>query len=357
MDLKSFFGRRQEEMVGVDISSWGIKVVGLSGCMAQPVLEVLASTRLSGEHMVGGTVVKMHSVAEALRSLWRENRIKAKKVALALPSAAVFTKKIMVEADLSSWDMEAQVEEEARPYIPFPLEEVSLDFCPLGPNPQHPEMIDVLLAAARRDRVQNLLDLAAMAELEARVVEVQSNALRLANRRLVDLYLPGQDDAVVLLLKLGAGRTWMQLTVGDSIVYERDQAVGGDQLTYRIAAHYDCSKAEAERKKYAFALAQDFESSVLVPYVSATVQVLERAIQFIHHSTPYSKIHQIFLAGGGAMVPGLAKAISTVLQLPCTLVDPFKGMRLAPQVRSHPQLQEAPLFFGACGLALRGFGL
>ena len=258
MDLKSLFGRGQEAIVGVDISAWGIKVVGLSGSSARPVVDVLASTRMPEGHSVGGTVVEVNQVAEALRSLWRENRIKAKKVALALPSTAVFTKKIMVEANLSSWDMEAQVEEEARPYIPFPLEDVSLDFCPIGQNPQRPEMIDVLIAAARRDRVQNLVDLMELAELEASVVEVQPNAIRLATRRLVDIYLPGQDDAVVLLIKVGAGRTLMQLTVGDSIVYERDQAVGGNQWTDRIAAHYGCSKDEAETKKIAGALAQDF---------------------------------------------------------------------------------------------------
>jgi len=357
MDLKSLFGRGQEAIVGVDISAWGIKVVGLSGSSARPVVDVLASTRMPDGHSVGGTVVEVNQVAEALRSLWRENRIKAKKVALALPSTAVFTKKIMVEANLSSWDMEAQVEEEARPYIPFPLEDVSLDFCPIGQNPQRPEMIDVLIAAARRDRVQNLVDLVELAELEASVVEVQPNAIRLATRRLVDIYLPGQEDAVVLLIKVGAGRTLMQLTVGDSIVYERDQAVGGNQWTDRIAAHYGCSKDEAETKKIVGALAQDFESSVLRPYLFATVQVLERAIEFMHHTTPHNKIHHLFLTGGGALVPGLAKAISAAVQSPCTLVDPFEGMRLAPTVRTHLRLQAAPLFFGACGLALRRFCL
>lgn len=357
MDLKSLFGRRQEEIIGMDISSWGIKVVGLSGSMEQPVLDLLASARMPSGHIVDGNVVKMNEVADALRALWRKNGIKASKVALALPSSAVITKKIMVEANLSSADMEAQVEEEARQYIPFPLEEVSLDFCTVGKNPQRPEMLDVLIAAARRDRVQNLQELVELADLEASVVDVQSYALRSATKRLVDIHLPGQDNAVVLLLKMGAGRTLMQVTVGEAIVHERDQAVGGEQLTQRIAAHYSFSGDEAETKKISGALAQDFESSVLAPYVSTTVQVLERGMQFIYNSTPYSKVNQIFLTGGGAMVPGLAAAISTALQSPCTLINPFEGMSLAPQVRNNLRLQDAPLFIGACGLALRRFTL
>jgi type IV pilus assembly protein PilM len=149
----------------------------------------------------------------------------------------------------------------------------------------------------------------------------------------------------------------MQLTVGEAIVYEQDIALGGDQLTQRIAAHYRLSDDAAETKKISGALPQDFESSVLLPYVHATAQLLERGIQFISNSAPYSKVSQIFLSGGGAMLPGLAAAISTALQSPCISMNPFEGMRLAPPLRNNPCLHNAPLFIGACGLALRRFSL
>ena len=357
MDLKALFGRRQAAILGMDISAWGIKVAGLSGSMEQPVLEQLASIRLPSGHVVDGHIVKMHQVAEALRYLLQENRIRTQKVALALPSSAVITKKIMVQADLAPEDMQAQVEEETRHFIPFPLDEVSLDFCTLGPNPQRAEMVDVLIAAARRDRVQSLEALMECVELEASLVDVQSYALRLATRRLLDIHFPRQKNAVVLLLKVGAGRTLMQLTVGEAIVYEQDIALGGDQLTQRIAAHYRLSDAEAETRKISGILAQDFESSVQLPYICSAVDLLERGIQFMSNSTPYSKVGQIFLSGGGAMIPGLGAAISTALQSPCTLINPFEGMQLAPRVRDNPDLQNAPLFIGACGLALRRFSL
>jgi type IV pilus assembly protein PilM len=357
MDLKSLFGRRQEEILGMDISSWGIKVVGLSGSLQRPVLEMLASVRLPSGHIVDGKVVKLGEVAKALRTLLRENRVKTKNVALALPSSAVITKKIMVEADLTPGEMESQVEQEARQYIPFPLEEVSLDFCTVGNNPQRADMVDVLIAAARRDRVENLQELMEQVELEARVVDVQSYALQLATKRLVDIHLPGQDNAVVLFLKVGASRTLMQVSVGGAMVYERDHSVGGEQLSQRIGAYYKYSAEEAEAKKISGALSPDFESSVLAPYVSTTVQVLERGIQFIYNSTPYSKVNQIFLSGGGAMVPGLTAALSIALQAPCKLINPFEGMSLASQVRNHVRLHDAPLYIGACGLALRRFTL
>lgn len=356
MDLKALFSRRQDDIVGVDISTWGIKAVALSGTMDSPVLESLACVKLPAGHVVDGNVAKLSEVAVLLRKLLAKSGIGAKKIALALPSSAVITKKIVVEANLNALDMETQVEEEARQYIPFPLEEVSLDFCTVGPNPQRPEMVDVLIAAARRERVQILQELAELAGLEAGVVDVQSYAIRMAIGRLMQMHLPAQERAVVLSLKVGASRTLMQLMVDDAIVYERDQAVGGEQLTQRIATHYNLSATEAESKKVMGALASDFESSVLAPYVSNTVQVLERGMQFIFNSTPYSKVDQIFLSGGASMVPGLAAALSSALHSPCTLINPFEGMSLAAQVRSDLLLQDAPLFIGACGLALRRFG-
>jgi len=354
MKLKSLFGRGQEKILGLDMSSWGIKVVGLSGSVEQPVLEVAACTRLPSGSIVGGHILKLDDVAQAIRFLLREQRVAPRKVAVALPSSAVIIKKIMAEGDLSPSDLQAHVEEEARQFMPFPLEELSLDYCIVGVNRQRADMVDVLIAAARRNRVQELQDLAETAELEACVVEVQSYALWMATKRLADRYVPDQPNPVALLLKVGAARTLMQLAVGDIVVYEREQIVGGDQLTQRIAAHYGISMEKAEIKKVTTAVADGFARSLLEPYISACVLVLERGMQFIRDSTAVSKIDHIFLSGGGALVPGLPDALEKALQARCTLMNPFEAMRLAPQIRNQPALQQAPLFVGACGLALRG---
>ncbi len=354
MNLKSFFGRGQEKVLGLDISSWGIKLVGLSGTLGRPVLELLASTRLPSGYIVGGHVVKLDHVAEAIRFTLHEHRVSARKVAMALPSSAVIIKKTMVDADLSPRDRQAQVEEEARQFIPFPLEELSLDYCIVGKNQHRTDMVDVLIAAARRDRVQELQDLAEMAELDASVVEVQSHALWMATKRLAERYVPDQANPVVLLLKVGAARTLMQITVGDTMVYDREQAVGGDQLTQRIAEQYGIPMDTAEIKKVTSVMADDLAPSLLDPYISSTVHVLERGMQFVSSSTPINKIDHIFLSGGGALVPGLTDALGKALQRPCTLMNPFEAMGLAPRMRNERSLHAAPLFVGACGLALRG---
>jgi len=355
MDIRSYFGRTQDALIGLDISSWGIKIVALSGSLDSPAVETMDSAYLPPGCVVEGNIVKMDEVAQALQSLLQKNKVKAKKAALALPSSAVITKKIMVRADLRPQDMEMQVEEEARQYIPFPLDEVSLDFCNIGPNPLREDMVDVIIAAARRERVEAAQELMETVGLDATVVDVQSYSLRLALKRVSGIHLPGQDNALVLLIKIGANRTLMQLAVGDEVVYERDQSMGGNLLTQSIANHYGISGAQAEDKKISGIQNQKIDSRVLKAYKENVAVMLERGMQFLFNSTPYSTVNHIFLAGGGAMVPGLPEEVSSVLHTPCSLINPFEGMRIEPQIRRNVPLQDAPIFLSACGLALRRF--
>ena len=161
----------------------------------------------------------------------------------------------------------------------------------------------------------------------------------------------------MMLIKVGANRTLMQLAVGDEIVYERDQSIGGNLLTQRIASHYGISVAQAEDKKLSGHQDPDFEAVVLKSYKENVTVMLDRGMQFLYNSTPYRTVNHIFLAGGGAMVPGLPEAVSSVLHTPCSLINPFEGMRIDPQIRRNIKSQDAPLFLSACGLALRQFTL
>ena len=355
MEFKSYFGRKQDALIGLDISSWGIKIVALSGSLDSPAVETMDSAYLPPGCVVEGNITKMDEVAKALQSLLQKNKVKAKKAALALPASVVITKKIMVRADLRPQEMEIQIEEEARQYIPFPLDEVSLDFCNIGPNPQREDMVDVIIAAARRERVEAAQELMDTVGLEAAVVDVQSYSLRLALNRVSNIHLPGQDNAPVLLIRIGANRTLMQLAIGDEVVYERDQSIGGNLLTQTIASHYGISGAQAEDKKISGIQKQEIDPKVLKSYKENLAVMLERGMQFLFNSTPYSTVNHIFLAGGGAMVPGLPEVVSSVLHTPCSLINPFEGMRIDPQIRRNMQLQDAPLFLSACGLALRRF--
>ena len=343
-------------MLGLDISSSSVKLVELgrnkSGAL---VLERCAMEPLERGWVTDGNIEKFDEVAEAVRRLVKKSGTKAKNVAMALPPSAVITKKIILPGGLSDQELESQVETEANQYIPFPLDEVSLDFCVVGPSSSSNGDLDVLIAASRREKVQDIQGLAEAAGLKPVIVDVESYASRLATSRLIE-NLPNQGvGAIVALFEVGAMTTSMQVIRDDEVLYDRDQAFGGAQLTQLIVRQYGFSLEEAESKKRSGELPDDYESSVLRPFVESMVQEIGRALQFFFTSTPHNKVDYIMLAGGSAALPGLTAAVTNQTTFSCALVDPFEGMEMGDGVRLKKMTREAPSYLTSCGLALRRF--
>jgi type IV pilus assembly protein PilM len=216
------------------------------------------------------------------------------------------------------------VEAEANQYIPFPLDEVSLDFCVVGPSASSVGDLDVLIAASRREKVQDIQGLAEAAGLKPVVVDVESYASRLATSRLIQS-LPNKGvGTIVALFEVGALTTSMQVIRDDEVLYDRDQAFGGAQLTQLIVRQYGFSSEEAESKKRSGELPEDYESSVLRPFVDSMVQEIARALQFFFTSTPHNKVDHIMLAGGSAALPGLTAAVTKQTSFSCSLVNPVR---------------------------------
>lgn len=355
IDFAALFRKQPDDLLGIDISASSIKLVGLGGTSEKTVLEHCALEALDAGCVVDGMIEKPDEVALALRKLVKQSGAKTKNVALALPSSAVITKKLAIPEGLPSREMEDQVEIEAKQYIPFPLEDVTLDFVEIGPSSESLGKVEVFIAAARRERVDGIKGMLEAAGLTPVVVDVSSYALKLALVRVIDLQAKATPGTLSVLFKLGAGATTMQVLRGRDLVYEREQLVGGAQLTQKISSYYGLSLAEAEGKKCQGSLAHDYEARILTPYIEAMVQELVRALQFFFNSTQYNKVNQVFLAGGTALLPGLAVAVASHIQVPCSVINPFEGMALGPAVMRSRVLQQAPSYLGACGLAMRRF--
>ncbi len=343
-------------MLGLDVSSSSVKLVELGRNKAgQIVLERCAIEPLERGWVTDGNIEKFDEVAEAVRRLVKKSGAKTRNVAMALPPSAVITKKIVLPGGLSDVELELQVEAEANQYIPFPLDEVSLDFCVIGPSATSAGDVDVLIAAARREKVQDIQGLAEAAGLKPLVVDVESYASRLAAGRLIE-NLPDQGrGTIVALFEVGALTTSMQVIRDEEVLYERDQAFGGAQLTQLIVRQYGFSLEEAESKKRSGELPDDYESSVLRPFVESMVQEISRALQFFFTSTPHNKVDYVMLAGGSAALPGLTEAVTQQAGVPCSLVNPFEGMEIGDGVRLKKMTREAPSYLTSCGLALRRF--
>jgi type IV pilus assembly protein PilM len=252
-------------------------------------------------------------------------------------------------------ELEQQVETEANQYIPFPLDEVSLDFCVIGPSASSVGDVEVLIAASRREKVQDVQGLAEAAGLVPVVVDIESYASRLATSRLIE-NLPNQGQGlIVALFEVGSLTTSMQVMRDVDVLYDRDQAFGGALLTQQIVRQYGFSAEEAEAKKRSGELPEDYESVVLKPFMESMVQELGRALQFFFTSTPHNKVDYILLAGGSAALPGLTAAVAQHTSFPCSLLNPFDGMEIGDGVRLKKMTREAPSYLTSCGLALRRF--
>ena len=356
ISLGSLFNRQDPPLLGLDISSSSVKLVELSRDKAgNLVLERCAIEPLERGWITDGNVEKFDEVAEAVRRVVKKSGTKTKHVAMALPASAVITKKIILPGGMSDADLESQVESEANQYIPFSLDEVSLDFCVVGPSTTSVGDVEVLIAASRKEKVQDRQGLAEAAGLKPVVVDVESYASRLATARLIE-NLPDKGlDTLVALFEVGALTTSMQVIKNDEVLYERDQAFGGAQLTQLIVRQYGFSPEEAETKKRSGDLPEDYESGVLKPFVESMAQEIGRALQFFFTSTPHNKVDYVMLAGGSSSLPGLTESVTQQTSFACMQAHPFEGMTIGSDVKEKKMRREAASYLTSCGLALRRF--
>eukprot|EP00456_Euglypha_rotunda_P035132 TRINITY_DN2708_c0_g1_i11.p2 TRINITY_DN2708_c0_g1~~TRINITY_DN2708_c0_g1_i11.p2 ORF type:complete len:219 (-),score=65.14 TRINITY_DN2708_c0_g1_i11:20-676(-) len=197
-------GGKQAPLVGLDISSSSVKLVELGqSASGEYVLERFATESFERGWIADGQIEKFDEVADAVRRVVSKSGTRSKRVAMAMPQSAVITKKIMLPAGLRDEELELQVESEANQYIPFSLDEVSLDFCVVGPSPSSAGDVEVLIAASRKDRVQDRQGLAEAAGLKPVVLDIESHASRLAMMRIISA-LPNEGrDALVALFEIG----------------------------------------------------------------------------------------------------------------------------------------------------------
>jgi type IV pilus assembly protein PilM len=343
-------------MLGLDISSSSVKLVELGrDASGQLVLEHCAMEPLERGWITDGNVEKFDEVAEAVRRVVKKSGTRSKNVAMALPPSAVITRKIVLPGGLSEQELEVQVESEANKYIPFSLDEVSLDYCVIGPSASSPGDVDVLIAASRKDKVQDRQGLAEAAGLKPVILDVESYASRLATSRLIESLPAKGADTIVALFEIGAFTTSMQVIRNEEVLYDRDQAFGGAQLTQLIVRQYGFSLEEAESKKRNGDLPDDYGSGVLQPFVESMAQEISRAMQFFFTSTPYNRVDYVMLAGGSSALAGLTSAVTQQTSFPCSVVDPFSGMEISGGVRENKLRREAPSYLTSCGLAMRRF--
>jgi type IV pilus assembly protein PilM len=341
-------------VLGIDISSSSVKLLELSRSGDQYRVESYAVASLPPNAVVEKNIAEVEAVADMLRSVHGRAKTKLKTVAVAVAGSAVITKLIDMPAGLTDDAMETQISLEADQYIPYPLDEVALDFELQGPAPNSPDQVEVLLAACRRENVDSRVDALELAELTAKVVDVEAYAVERAFK-LVQSQFDYDDESVIAIVDIGATMTTLSVLVGGSTVYTREQLFGGRQLTEEIQRRYGLTVEEAGLAKKQGGLPDDYEHDVLEPFKDAVVQQITRSLQFFFSSSQFNDVDHILLAGGVASMPGLAELVQERLGTATSVANPLARMSVASRVDVAALSNDAPSLMIACGLAMRSF--
>ena len=355
--LLDFIQSKTPPLIGVDISSSSVKLVelSLSPNNAGYIIERYAIETLPKDAVSDGNINNLDALAQTLQRAWKHLGTKIKNISVALPAAAVITKKIMLPAGMRDEDMEYQVESEANQYIPFALDEVNLDFQVLGPVPNNPEEVEVLLAASRKANVEDRVAAAQAAGLNVTVVDVEPYAAETAFSQIRAQLPDNAEDKCVALIDIGATVMNVNVLRNGKSIYTRDQQIGGDQLTQQIQNAFGLSAEQAEAAKRSGGLPDNYESDVLSPFRENLVMEIARALQFFFTSSQYNEVDFIILAGGSSVLPGLDDAVATRTQVSTMVANPFALMTLSSRIRSRQLQVDAPALIVACGLAMRRF--
>jgi len=349
------FNKTANTLLGIDISSTSVKLLELSRSGGRYKVEAYAVEPLPPNAVVEKNIAEIEGVGQALTRLLGKARTGAKSVAVAVAGSAVITKTIEMDAGLSEDEMENQLKIEADQYIPYPLEEVAIDFEVQGAAPRNPERVEVLLAACRKENVEVREAALALAGLTAKVVDVEAYALERAYSLLEPRLAAGREELTIAVVDIGATMTTLSVLHGGKTIYIREQLFGGKQLTEEIQRRYGLSFEEAGRAKKQGGLPDDYDSEVLLPFKEAVVQQVSRSLQFFFAAGQFSDVDCILLAGGTASLPELDRLIQQKIGTPCVVANPFADMSLGSKVNAAALATDAPALMIACGLAMRSF--
>jgi len=350
------FKTKYPPLIGVDISSTGLKLVELAETGKGAYrLERYVIEPLARDLVTDGNIANLDLVSDALKRAHKRLGSRNRSIALALPAAMVITKKIIVAAGQKEVDLELLVEAEANQYIPFALDEVNLDFQTLGPAPNNPEESEVLIAASRKEKVEDRVAVADAAGLKPRVMDVESYAMQQAFE-LISPTLPASGrDQNIALVDIGAHVTHFYVLRNGQFLFSRDQAFGGNQLTHDVQRAFNLTPDEAESAKKSQGLPENYDADVLQPFMETLALEVTRALQFFFTSTSYNQVDQIVLAGGCALLPGIDELVAKRAGVTTVIANPFANMATSDRIRPRQLAQDAPVLMIACGLALRSF--
>ena len=353
--MLGLFGKKKEILLGVDISSSSVKLLELSKSGEKYRVESYAVEPLPANCVVEKNINDAEAVGDIVKKVLGKSRAGSRLAAVAVAGSAVITKTIQMNAGLSEQELEDQISVEADQYIPYPLDEVAIDFEVLGESETNSEQVDVLLAACRRENVELREDALEIGGLTTKVVDVEAYSIERAFGLVREQLDDGGDDLTVAIVDIGSTMTTLSVLADSKTIYTREQLFGGKQLTEEIQRRYGLSVEEAGLAKKQGGLPDDYEREVLGPFKEAVVQQVARSLQFFFSSSQYNEVDCVVLAGGVASTPDIAELVQEKVGIQTLIANPFAEMTLGTKVNASALSNDAPSLMIACGLAMGSF--
>jgi type IV pilus assembly protein PilM len=355
--LKKLWNKATPLMVGLDIGSHAVKAVLLSQSDKGYKLDAYAIEPLPKGAVVDREVQDIEAVGNAIAKVKKSLSASVNNAVAAVSGSTVITKIIYMDIALSEDELAGQIEVEADNHIPYPLDEVSLDFEILEVNETDPAKNNVLLSAARTETVAARVSAMEAGGYIAKAIDVESYALD----RAIELCLPLlPDDAgekTVAMVDIGATMMLFAVNENGRNVFTRDQLFGGEQYTRSIVSYYNKTFEEAEHLKISGELPPNYSFEVLAPFQTMLVQQVRRVIQMYLTASGKEKVDYLLISGGCARVEGIEQLLRDELGIHALIVDPFNNIALSKSIDPEALAQVAPQFTLSLGLALRSFSL
>lgn len=351
--MSSLFKSKPKALVGVDIGSSYVKLLGLSRQSKGYRVESYAVTHIPDGAVIDNNVQDVPVVAEAIGRALKVSNHKGKPAITSVPASGVITKELEFSNSFTEDELEDQIHVEADQYIPYPLDEVAIDFQILGPVEADQNLNEVILVACRQDSVQSREDSLNGAGLECDIIDVDTFALERVFELLSAVH--DLDDKTVGLVDMGSSSMSLYVLEEGKITYNREQVFGGNDLSLSISQTSDMSLDEVEQAKKSGSLPEDIQQSYVEPFKQTAAQQISRALQFYYSSGTHSELDVLLLSGGTAALGDISETVEQELGIKTEVADPFSGMNFGSKVNKNKFQADAPSLVLACGLALRSF--
>ncbi|MFH2043915.1 MAG: type IV pilus assembly protein PilM [Pseudomonadota bacterium] len=343
------FGNKNN-LVGLDIGSRILKAAEIVETKRGYRLRKFCTIDIPPGLIEDGTINDSEKIAEYIRKLFKDNKLTENNVAVSIGGFAVIVKKIYVQK-MDEDKLQETIQFEAEQYIPFDISDVNLDFQIIGENENNPNQMSVFLVAAKKEMVNEYLNLVQIAGLNPCIIDVEAFALQ-------NIFEFNYDESSenIALIDIGASKTSLNILKGFSSLFMRDVSLGCGQINQKIVSLAGCTLEEAEQIKFGSQndkVSTDDLKEIVSSVVSDWCTEIKRALDFFYSTYPDDSITKIILSGGGANIKDFRQLLSMETSAEVELIDPFNKLELADNLDSTYLEKIAPQAAISMGLALR----